>query len=147
MPAGRHRIAQMFWGAMLFAVGIYYAILLGLGPSGKVVLHPPLLERLRMIFLAAAAAHTLAVWFLHRRYLAPMAAGPSGLRDAPDPQRRFAILVVCWALGEAIALYGLVLGMMGRVEVVFFPWTVGVLFALRPRADYFPAVSVSSQPR
>src|SRR5206468_3339463 len=84
-------------------------------------------------FPALAASQPLACWFVWRRFV-----GSAGWRAAVDPQRAISMHVVCWALCEAIALYGLVIGLVARsVEPVFFVWGLIALLLLRPRAENF----------
>lgn len=147
MPmAGQPRVvARIIWYAMLAAVAIY-ALLVGI-VGGRVAGDPGVSAIIRQVFMGLAAAQTLAVWFIHRRFLAPALERSPGATGGADPQRAFSLLVVCWALAESIALFGLILGMLGRRELLFFVWAVAVLVALRPRDDYFSAASVSSQAR
>src|SRR5438105_3407315 len=58
--------------------------------------------------------------------------------DRVDPQRAITMHVVCWTLCEAIALYGLVIGIIAhRLEPVFFVWGFVALLLLHPRAENF----------
>ena len=77
---------------------------------------------------------------IHRRLLAPAVAGVSAPARALEPGRALTVHVVCWALAESIAIYGLVLGLIGRgstLSPVFFAWGAGLLLLLRPRAELF----------
>src|SRR5213080_246807 len=125
-------VARLVWASLLVAPGLYCVVLVLLLRSGAGSPSPALGDPLRTILLVLAAAQTLAVWIVWSRFV-----GSSGGR-ALDPQRAIAMHVVCWALCEAIALYGLVIGLIARrVEPVFFVWGLVALLLLHPRAENF----------
>ena len=75
-------------------------------------------------------AQTVAVWIAWSRLATPPEDDGGGV------QRAFAPHIACWALAEAIAIYGLVLGLVARrVEPLFFVWGFVMLVPLRPRAE------------
>ena len=126
-------MARLVWASLLVAPALYCVVLVLLLRSGPGIPSPALADPLRTILLVLAAGQTLAAWFVWNRFV-----GPSGGRTAVDPQRVIAMHVVCWALCEAIALYGLVIGLVARsVEPVFFVWGLIALLLLRPRAENF----------
>ena len=132
-PGSPLLVARLVWASLLVAAALYCVVLVLLLRSGAGSPSPTLGDPLRTILLVLAAAQTLAVWFVWRRFV-----GSSGGRAAVDPQRAIAMHVVCWALCEAIALYGLVIGLIARsVEPVFFVWGLVALLLLRPRAENF----------
>src|SRR5438094_949034 len=118
-PGSPLLVARLVWASMLAAVALYGGVLAVLVGSGSRSPSPAPADQLRTILLVLAAGQTLVIWFVWRRFVAP-----SGARDPADragAQRTFAMHVICWALGEAIALYGLVIGLITRrVEPVFF---------------------------
>jgi len=126
-------VARLVWASLLGGAGVLlcrFSLLLRSGPGSP---NPALADPLRTILLVLAAGQTLAVWFVWRRFVAL-----SGGRAGVDPQRAIAMHVVCWALCEAIALYGLVIGVIAhRLEPVFFVWGLVALLLLRPRAENF----------
>ena len=131
-------VARIVWGALLAAVLTYAVVLQILLLNRATAAGPQLVGTLRTVFIAVALVQTAAIWFLHRRYLAPALERAPGSTAATDPQRTFTLLVVCWALAEAIAIYGLVLGMIGRQqEPLFFVWGLAVLVLCRPRPEHF----------
>jgi len=126
-------VARLVWASLLVAAALYCVVLVLLLRSGPGIPSPALADPLRTILLVLAAGQTLAAWFVWNRFV-----GPSGGRTAVDPQRAIAMHVVCWALCEAIALYGLVIGLIAhRLEPVFFVWTLVALLLLHPRAENF----------
>lgn len=129
-PADRTLVARVIWAALVVAVVLYYAVLvhvLRIAPEGADL---PLANQLRTMLLGLAAAQTLAVWIAWTRLATP----PGGNGDGA--QRAFAVHIICWALAEAIAIYGLVLGLVARrVESLFFVWGFVMLVLLRPRAE------------
>ena len=132
-PGSPLLVARLVWASLLVAPALYSVVLVLLLRSGTGIPSPALADPLRTILLVLAAGQTLAVWFVWRRFVAL-----SGGRAGVDPQRAIAMHVVCWALCEAIALYGLVIGLIAhRLEPVFFVWTLVALLLLHPRAENF----------
>lgn len=128
--ADRTLVARVIWMALLVAVMLYYAVLLQvlrIAPEGADM---PLAGKLGTMLLGLAAAQTVAVRIAWTR----LASSPDG--SAGGVQRAFAVHVICWALAEAIALYGLVLGLVvRRSESLFFVWAFVTLVLLRPRTE------------
>ena len=129
-------MARLVWGSLLAAPAFYWLVLVLLLRSGTGSPTPALADPLRTVLLVVAAGQTLAVWFVWNRFVAP-----SGARDPAarvDPQRAFTMHVICWTLCEAIALYGLVIGLVARrLEPLFFVWGLVALLLLRPRSASF----------
>jgi F0F1-type ATP synthase membrane subunit c/vacuolar-type H+-ATPase subunit K len=124
-------VAQLVWGSLLAAVGVYYtlvAIFVRTHPAGE----PLALTTLRTTFTVLASGLSLVAWALYRRV--------SEAASTVDPQRLLASYVVCWALVEAIAVFGLVSAMVTRDASAgggLFIWSVVLLVVLRPRKDHF----------
>ena len=129
-------MARLVWASLLGGLAFYCVVLSLLLRSGSGSPNPALADPLRTILLVLAVGQTLAVWFVWNRVVAP-----SGARDPAnrvDPQRAITMHVVCWTLCEAIALYGLVIGIIAhRLEPVFFVWGFVALLLLHPRAENF----------
>ncbi len=128
-------MARLVWASLLGGLAFYCVVLALLLRSGGSP-NPTLADPLRAILVVLAAGQTLAVWFVWRRFVTP--SGARAPADRVDPQRAIAMHVVCWTLCEAIALYGLVIGLIARrVEPVFFVWSLVALLLLHPRAENF----------
>ncbi len=135
-PGSPLLVARLVWASLLVAPALYCVVLVLVLRSGPGSPSPALGDALRTILLVLAAGQTLAVWFVWRRFVAP--SGERAPADRVDAQRAITMHVVCWALSEAIALYGLVIGLIARsVEPVFFVWGLVALLLLRPRAENF----------
>jgi F0F1-type ATP synthase membrane subunit c/vacuolar-type H+-ATPase subunit K len=131
-------VARIVWGALVAAVLTYAVVLQVLLRNPATAADPQLVGTLRTVCIAIAVLQSAAIWLLHRRYLVPALERAPGSSVARDPQRTFTFLVVCWALAETIALYGLVVGMIGRQqEPLFFVWALAVLVLCRPRPEHF----------
>ena len=129
-------MARLVWASLLVAPALYGVVLVLVLRSGSGSPNPALADPLRTILLVLAAGQTLAVWFVWRRFVTP--SGARAPADRVDPQRAITMHVICWTLCEAIALYGLVIGVMAhRLEPVFFVWGLVALLLLRPRAENF----------
>src|SRR5436309_1644869 len=111
-PGSPLLVARLVWASMLAAVALYGGVLALLLGSGSESPNPAFADQLRTILLVLAAGQTLVLWFVWRRFVAP--PGAHNPADGGGPQRAFAVHVICWALGEAIALYGLVIGLIAR---------------------------------
>jgi hypothetical protein len=125
--------ARLIWGSLLLAVVAYWALLTALVPSRPDT--DRLVPTVEATFLAVAAALTLVVWALHPRGEPAAPAADASGREAHAPLVRY---VVCWALSEAIALFGLVSGLVARDAAAgtgLMLWSLALLVALRPRRD------------
>jgi hypothetical protein len=117
------RVARIVWGAMLAAVASYAVVLAVVAPAGTAPAGVAHVGLLRRTFVAAGLVQSAVAWLVHRRV-------------TPRAPRGFALLLVSWTLGESIAVYGLVLGLVARnvsEGVAFFVWAAVVLFLTRPR--------------
>ena len=138
-------VARVVWAVLLAAVAVHYGVLLVLVRGGQPTSSSVLTSLLLPLLLVIAALQSAIVWFVRRRFLA-VAVEPVSIpgEQRTDPTRIFSLHVVCWGLAEAIAVFGLVLGILARdldTPAVFFVWSAGMLLALRPRAEHFHAVT------
>ncbi len=128
--------ARLVWGALVVSLVLYVVVLvLLLGQPGTAAVTDA--ATMRYLFMGLTVAN-VAVIFIFRRNLPPSDAGPG--RPAPDPQAVFTTYVVCWALSEAVALYGLVLGLLTRSldqAQPFFIVGAALLLWQRPRGEHF----------
>jgi hypothetical protein len=138
-PAPPAATAFVVWMAMLVAV-LLHALVLAIVPAraGTAV---EAVGTLRHLLTGLAVASTMAVWFIDRRYLVPaLERVPRTSGSSLDPANAFTWYVTAWALGEAISLYGLVLGFLTQSLAAaspFFVWGFAVIAYLRPRAELF----------
>jgi hypothetical protein len=141
-PSPRLRIARLIWGGCLGALLGYYAILVLLVPRELTGLHPELALRVRSMLLPFAGAATIFAVVVYRRLAESANAALGGeVRPRVDQQRALVPYVICWALGDAIALLGLVVGLLGGAlgtASVFFLWALGLLLVTRPQPVHFP---------
>jgi hypothetical protein len=129
--------ARLIWIAMLVAVGAYVVVLaslLGSNATPAVAIDVAVLRRVLMLATVGIVA---AVFWLRRRL--PLAAFGAE-RPTPDAQTVTTTYVVCWALSEAVALLGLVLGLLAQSigeAYGFFVVAAALLVWQRPRAAHF----------
>jgi hypothetical protein len=138
----RYRIARIIWGACLGAIIGYYAILVFLIPRELAGVNPAVAGQLGRVLLPVAGAATIFAWFVHRRLAESVHAALAGGDVTPRAaQVTLVPYVICWALGDGIAVLGLVAGVLGSAITtasVFFVWAAGVLVVTRPQPVHFP---------
>lgn len=129
--------ARIIWIAMLLAVGAYVVVLAALLGSNATPAVATDVATLRRVLMLMTVGLVAAVFWLRRRLpLAPLGAG----RPTPDVQSVTTTYVVCWALSEAVALIGLVLGLLAQSvgeAYGFFVVAAALLVWQRPRAEHF----------
>src|SRR5439155_1703955 len=81
-PGSPLLVARLVWASLLVTPALYCVVLVLLLRSGAGSPSPALGDPLRTILLVLAAAQTLAVWFVWRRFV-----GSSGGRAAASPLR------------------------------------------------------------
>lgn len=146
--APRFRVARIIWGACLGAVVGYYAILVFLIPRELAGFTPELATQLGRILLPVAGAATIFAWFVYRNLAesvnAALADDASGTTPDITPrieQSALIAYVTCWALGDGIAVLGLVAGVLGgtmSTASFLFMWALALLCFTRPQAMHFP---------
>jgi F0F1-type ATP synthase membrane subunit c/vacuolar-type H+-ATPase subunit K len=133
---------RILHAAMMASIAIYGMVLLMVtraGPAGEPVpeaeieLRAPRGEPPGPLFtaiLAGVAVITIAAIFFIRARALPRDAGKKDLFDdssgaAPRRSSRieyFTLCILCWALAESIAVYGLVLGFLHHALLPFVPF-------------------------
>ena len=131
------RTAWIIWLGMLLATGGYLlalVIVLASDPSAA----PTDVSTLRHVLMIVALVPVAAVYVVRRRLpLEASAVGPS-----PSPEQVFTTYVLCWALSEVVAIFGLVLGIVGRSVAEAQPFLMvaaALLLWQRPRPADFGA--------
>jgi hypothetical protein len=130
---------RLIWIAMLVAVGAYVlvlAALIGSDAAPAPIADVPTLRRLLMLVTIPLVA--VVFWLRRRLPLADYGAK----RPTPTVQTVSAMYVVCWALSESIALFGLVLGLLSHnlgEAYPFFVVAIALLLWQRPRGEHFAA--------
>ena len=121
--------AKLIWFALLASVGIYAALPLLIPPMGSEPQAGVLLP------LAAAALMTAAMSFV-----VPSLIAKNAPPEQQGEQLDFTLNVVRWALAEAVAVFGLVLYLLGHP--VTFAWGFAIASAVlmfvhapRPTSD------------
>jgi F0F1-type ATP synthase membrane subunit c/vacuolar-type H+-ATPase subunit K len=133
-------VARIVWAALLASVALYVVVLVVLASTEAERGAPELVALLRTPLLGMAGLQTAIVGYLRHRFLAPASTGQAVMPPETDPGRILSLHVFCWGLGEAIAVFGLVIGLIGRevgATAVFFLWSAALLILLRPQAAYF----------
>ena len=141
LPA-RCRLAQMIGGALVGSV-VVYAVLVevirsrnpgfaGFAPGVNVAM-------LRTVFIVLAIVDLVAIRFLRARILAPPARGSQPAGHAPAlMQRLLSASVVSLTMCLAIAVYGLVLFLLGGRPLDFYTFAIVGVLGL---AVFFPRQS------
>ena len=121
---------------MLAATGVYFVALTVVLAAGAA--EPTDVITLRRVLMVLALANIGGVYVLRRRLPLEVLAA----RSSPPPQEVLATYILCWALSEAVGLFGLVLGIVGRSVVEAQPFLMvaaALLLWQRPRPAYFGA--------
>jgi F0F1-type ATP synthase membrane subunit c/vacuolar-type H+-ATPase subunit K len=128
--------ARIVWIALLVAVGMYVLVLAALlGPHATLPVAGDVATLRRVLMLLTVGPVAALLW-LRRRL--PLAAYGTE-RPTPDAQSVMTTYVVCWALSEAIALLGLVLGLLAQTigeAYGFFIVGAALLVWQRPSAEH-----------
>ncbi len=119
-PGRGIRPITIIWIAMLAALPIYAAAGLLAAPTLPPVLSAKTFGVLRRILYVAAAAILLAVGRVRRLVRGDGAPLPGAERAAVPPSREDASVVVSLAMCESVALFGLVLYLLGRSTTDLF---------------------------
>ncbi len=160
---------RILHAAMIASIAVYGLVLLTVtrsGPAGdpvpaaEIELSAPRGEPPGPIFtvvLGIMAAITIAAVFIIRARKLPRTGGRAALFDegkgrAPGKQKKatrteyFTLCIICWAMAESIAVYGLVLGFLHHAILPFVPFAAAsllVMVILAPRRSHMTAVAAS----
>lgn len=121
------RFLQVLYFALFATVGMYWVVLELLGPS----IEPRDVGPVKMALQGIAGGTALGVLYLRFARLGPLLADTTADPAQLLPRLRLHY-ILCYTLSEAVALYGLVLRLLGasREEVVAFFAAAVILFAL-----------------
>ena len=117
-PEQVKRTTQVLWITLLTSQAIYVGLLL----SGLLANENPLDLPILPITLGAVALGTgIGSHVCWRR---ATGAGRAVHEGAPDPAASFTFYMLSWVLDESVAIYGLVIGMLGFALVAWLPFSV-----------------------
>jgi F0F1-type ATP synthase membrane subunit c/vacuolar-type H+-ATPase subunit K len=122
-------VLRALWTAYFTAVGVYGLVLVMLPADGAVAVPAPL----RWALMALAVGIAALTFRLRAAFAA--APFPPGSDRAQALVRLQTRCIVTWALCEAVAIFGLVLGFLGRDLTEFLPFAGAaavLLYAHRP---------------
>jgi hypothetical protein len=141
---------RIIWMAFLASVGLYVAAFFAVSMAGPAA-NPPVLAVLRPLFWSLAAAIGVASLWWRRRCLArsasPIAPVPGGDTLPASLGRAGTDCVMAWAMSEAVAVLGLVLGLLSHEVDDFLPMAfaaIVLLYLHRPSAWQAPGQEVFS---
>lgn len=135
---GRFATARIIWAALLASVAMYLAVLAVLIAEPSAVPVNVDVGLLRSAFWAICVV-VLGVILFFRRALPSLDADPARA-TSPTADAAFTIYVMCWALADSIALFGLTLGFLSRrleEALPFLVVAVALLVWQRPRRQHF----------
>jgi hypothetical protein len=121
----------VLWGALAVSQVIYLFVpeFVDLGRDG-----PP--EALSLALAAVAVVEAIGVVVYFRQAaLGPVQRGVLDPKSAGGAPQLFQVFILCWVLAESIAIFALVLGVLGAELVVRVPFVIGaagLLFVCRP---------------
>ena len=126
----REQTLNIIWIAMTAAVGVYWYVHHLVGVRGTT----PTTGLMTLLLAGISAAECAGGWIFNQRILTTIAdkvsafqlAGPSAEVRAELEQRLQSTAIICLALFEAIAVYGLVGSFIGSPYPYTFEWFAGV---------------------
>lgn len=133
--------------SLLLGVTIYAGVAVWLESEGRVTPLDPSTGRVLLLGWGAAAIGCAIGWFVFRRRALDLLTSTRGLReihhgDVEGPGRAFGLLIVAWALAEAIGIGGVTVGLLtGRTEpLVAGPLATAIgVAATWPKVEWFSA--------
>jgi len=117
-PEQAKRITLVVWITLLASQGIYVALLLSGFITHAEPLHLPILPMLLGGVALGTAVGSHVCW---RR---AWGAGRAIHEAQPDPGTSFTSYLLSWMLDETVAIYGLVLGLLGFALAVWIPFSI-----------------------
>ena len=129
MTPEEKRLQLVLWGAFVVGVALYPTALTLIANQWRPPYDGDLLARLQIACMLCGALQTLVAYGFFRR-------GERLLGAPPQPAALWNY-AVAWALGEALGLYGLALGLWRaepEVSTLFFTWAIALILLFRPPA-------------
>jgi hypothetical protein len=136
------RQAQLLGGALVGSI-VVDAVIVELiratrAPFTGFAPHVPI-DTLRMVFIVLAVADLVAIRFVRAQMLGAASRGAAAVVDESDRARRlFTVSIVVLALCLAVAIYGLVLFLIGGRGLDFYTFAFVSLLAM---AVHFPRLA------
>jgi hypothetical protein len=129
MTLEEKRVQLVLWAAFVIGVALYPTALTVIVHQWRPPYDADLLARLRIDCMLGGILQTVvAYWFFRRG---------ERLQAAEQEPSALWSYAVAWALGEAIGLYGLLLGLWRaepEVTTLFFTWAISLVLLFRPPA-------------
>jgi len=129
MHTEEQRLQLTLWGAFVVGVALYPTALTVIVHQWRPPYDGDLLARLQAACMAGGVLQTLVAYAFYRR-------GESLVGRARESKALWSY-AVAWALGEALGLYGLVVGLWRaepEVSTLFFTWAISLILLFRPPA-------------
>jgi hypothetical protein len=129
MHPEEQRLQLTLWGAFVVGVALYPTALTVLVHQWRPPYDGDLLARLQLACMLGGMLQTLVAYSFYRR-------GETLVGRAHEPTALWSY-AVAWALGEAVGLYGLVVGLwraQPEVSTLFFTWAISLILLFRPPA-------------
>src|SRR5262245_14687454 len=129
MHPEEQRLQLTLWGAFVVGVALYPTALTVIVHQWRPPYDADLLARLQVACMLGGGLQTLVAYAFYRR-------GETLVSRAHEPSALWSY-AVAWALGEALGLYGLVVGLWRaepEVSTLFFTWAISLILLFRPPA-------------
>lgn len=142
----------IIWGSLLFSILVYGGVLSHLisSPDSELTRsEPDLIQTLTLAFTFISILIVGIAIYFRRDFIKKLEQGQ--FVDVEDPaQAYFTPCIISWALSEAIAIYGFVLGILS-LEFIYFVAFAGPAFilmlALRPQVQAIREKGAEAQRR
>jgi hypothetical protein len=113
-------VLNIIWAAIVGSLGIYIIVAQLVQADVRISMEAPILDTLRMILYGISFVIIFAIRFMKKMILkADTSAGVTsprtgGLSGNPMVAKYTTAMVVSWAMGESIGVFGLVLFLIGK---------------------------------
>ena len=136
----RLRTLKIIWFAMLMSLGIYLFVGIRLGTNVQSSIDGDALGIFRTALYAMAFAVLIATWYIRKLILSGKTetTQPAQVLKHPALQKYSAAMIVALAMSESIAIYGLVLFILGKNATDLYLLiliSAAAMVMYRPRKD------------